>query len=75
MARKKNTEFLTKALRQTIRNMIAEKYQSLDQFERETGVPKSTVARIIRGTRDDCTLSTLGGIAKALKKKLVVKFE
>ncbi len=75
MARKKHTEFFNKGLKQQIRALIAERFQSLDEFERETGVPKSTVSRILREERRDCTVSTLGGIAKALKKKLVIRFE
>lgn len=75
MARKKNTVYLTPALRNEIRKMIADKYQSLDEFQRLTGVNKSTLSRVISGERTDCMLSTLGQVAKALKKKLVVKFE
>jgi predicted transcriptional regulator len=75
MARKKNGIYLTKTLRNEIRALIAEKYQSLDEFERATGVPKSTLSRIITGERNDCMLSTLGLIAKGLKKNLVIRFE
>lgn len=75
MARRKNSEFLTSALRHEIRHLIAQKYQSLDHFQRMTGIPKSTISRLITGERNDCMLSTLGLIAKALKKKLVVKFD
>ena len=75
MARKKKTATLTTAIRLEIRNLIAEKFKSLDEFEKVTGVPKSTLSRIITGDRNDCMLSTLGLIAKGLKKKLVVRFE
>lgn len=75
MARKKDTGFLTPALRSEIRKLIAENYKSLDEFQRLTGVNKSTLSRVISGERNDCMLSTLGQVAKALKKKLVVRFE
>ena len=75
MARKKNTEYLTPILRHEIRNLIASKYKSLDEFQRKTGVNKSTLSRIITGDRTDCMLSTLGQVAKGLKKKLVIRFE
>jgi len=75
MARKKNTAYLTPALRSEIRKMISEEYGSLDEFQRRTGVNKSTLSRIISGDRNDCMLSTLGQVAKALKKRLVVTFE
>jgi DNA-binding Xre family transcriptional regulator len=55
--------------------MIFEKYKSLDEFQRQTGVNKSTLSRLITGERTDCMLSTLGQIAKALGKKMSVKFE
>ncbi len=75
MARKRNTGYLTPALRNEIRKLIAQNYQSLDEFQRLTGVNKSTLSRVISGERNDCMLSTLGQVAKALKKKLVVRFE
>lgn len=75
MARKKNTDYLSSALRREIRKMIFEQFQSLDEFQRQTGVNKSTLSRIITGERTDCMLSTLGQIAKALGKKIQVKFE
>lgn len=75
MARKKNGDYLTKSLRNEIRTLVIEKHQSLDHFEKVTGVPKSTLSRIITGERNDCMLSTLGEIAKGVKKKLVIRFE
>ena len=75
MARKKSTAYLTPALRSEIRKMIADEYQSLDEFQRLTGVNKSTLSRVISGERNDCMVSTLGQVAKALKKKLVIRFE
>ena len=75
MARKKNTAYLTPALRNEIRRLVASEYKSLDEFQRLTGVNKSTLSRIITGDRTDAMLSTLGQIAKGLHKKLVVRFE
>jgi AraC-like DNA-binding protein len=75
MARKKNTTFLSPALRQQIRKLITEEFDSLDECQRMTGVNKSTLSRILTADRTDCMLSTLGQIAKAVKKKLVVRFE
>lgn len=75
MARKKNTAYLTPALRAEVRRLILAKYRSLDEFQRETGVNKSTLSRVITGERTDCMLSTLGQVAKALRKRLVVRIE
>jgi DNA-binding Xre family transcriptional regulator len=75
MARKKNTAYLTPALRNEIRRLVAAEYQSMDELQRLTGVNKSTLSRIITGERTDVMLSTLGQIAKALHKRLIVRFE
>lgn len=62
--------------REQVRKNVPLQYQSFDDFcLNGADVPKSTVSRLINGTRTEFRLQTLQKIAAGLGKKLVIEMK
>jgi transcriptional regulator with XRE-family HTH domain len=56
--------------RRRLRQLVVEKYGSLDRFYLETGFSKGHLSQILRGKRSP-SLATLAKLAKALEVEVV----
>ncbi|MCB9026000.1 MAG: helix-turn-helix domain-containing protein [Bdellovibrionaceae bacterium] len=75
MATKKDKDPL-KEFREQVRELVPQKYESIDDFcLNETGIPKSTMSRLLSGKRTEFRFATLQKIAEGLGKKLVIRLE
>lgn len=75
MATKKKNDPL-KEFREQVRESISENYKSIDDFcLNVTGIPKSTISRLLSGERTEFRFSTLQKIAKGLNKKFIIRLE
>ena len=76
MATKKKKNEPLAELREQVKKEISKKYKSVDDFcLNASGVPKSTVSRLLSGQRTEFRYATLQKIAKGLGKKLVIRLE
>jgi predicted transcriptional regulator len=63
-------------LRKQVRELIYQNYKSIDDFcLNSSGVPKSTISRLLSGERAEFRFDTLQKIAKGLDKKLTIRLD
>lgn len=75
MQRKKRPQNALVEVRTEINKLIKKDYLTIEKFAYGHDLNKSTLSRLLTGKRDDCRVSTLEGIARALGKRLVIRFE
>ena len=75
-AHKKTTPDPLKEFRAQVRELVPLKSKSYDDFcLNKVDIPKSTMSRLLSGSRTEFRFQTLQKIAKGLGKKLVVRME
>jgi predicted transcriptional regulator len=63
-------------LRKQVRELIYQNYKSIDDFcLNSSGVPKSTISRLLSGERTEFRFDTLQKIANGLDKKLTIRLD
>lgn len=71
----KKTDDPFATVRKQIRDLIDQKYPTIEKFAYENDLSKSTLSRFLNGERKEYSVVTLSKIARALGKKITLRLD